>query len=183
MPELVQPADMPPVLGLRVPLEFYCVSQHPAPLAGMPCPSKMMPWPIIAGAGFCHVVCLNNNHPRYNPSPLTITYATDLQDLVGGKLPRDPMVEERLIHEAAHAVVGKLQRGEGVVVHCAGGTGRSGTVIGCVLRVLGVSPPTVVAYLDKLHKARGRCGWPESPWQSAVVERFQSDAWLDIGSS
>ena len=37
---------------------------------------------------------------------------------------------KKLIHEAAHAVVSKLQAG-GVVVHCAGGTGRTGTVIGC----------------------------------------------------
>ena len=40
-----------------------------------------------------------------------------------------------LIHLAAEAVVGLLRRDEGVLVHCVGGTGRTGTVIGCALRL------------------------------------------------
>ena len=87
-------------------------------------------------------------------------------------MPRDPEQAESLIHEAAHAVVSKLQVGEGVVVHCAGGTARTGTVIGCVLRVMGVAAVQVITYLDHLHQARGRSGWPESEWQSQVVRHF-----------
>ena len=30
-------------------------------------------------------------------------------------------------------------------------------------------PTTVVAYLDAIHRVRGKGGWPESPWQAEVV--------------
>jgi len=172
MPELVQPKDMPTLPGLAVPYDFYWVVQHPAPLAGMPYPSAQTPWHDLAAAGFRHIICLEGHGPAYDPSPLTVSRRTSLQDLYGGNVPRDPEQEESLIHEAAHAVVSKLQAGEGVIVHCAGGTGRTGTVLGCVLRVLGVAAVQVITYLDHLHQARGRSGWPESEWQSQVVRRF-----------
>jgi len=71
-----------------------------------------------------------------------------------------PVVREALAH------------GEGVVVHCAGGRGRTGTVLGATLVSLGFAPAEVVAHLDLVHKARGTSGWPESPWQSAILQRF-----------
>jgi protein tyrosine phosphatase (PTP) superfamily phosphohydrolase (DUF442 family) len=171
MPDLIQPSDMPAIQGLAVPYDFYWVLQHPAPLAGMPYPSSRMPWTELAAAGFRHVICLEGHGPAYDPSPLSMSQRTNLQDLYGGAVPHDPEREEKLVHEAAHAVVSKLQAGEGVVVHCAGGTGRTGTVIGCVLRFLGVASVQVITYLDHLHQARGRLGWPESAWQSQVVQR------------
>ena len=171
MLELVQPSDMPAIPGLAVPYDFYWVLQHPTPLAGMPYPSSRTPWPDLAAAGFHHVICLEGHGPAYDPSPLTISRRTSLQDLYGGSVPRDPEQEERLVHETARAVVSKLQVGEGVVVHCAGGTGRTGTVIGCVLRLIEVAAVQVITYLDHLHQARGRPGWPESAWQSQVVQR------------
>jgi Tyrosine phosphatase family len=171
MPDLVQLRDMPTIQGLAVPYDFYWVLQHPAPLAGMPYPSARTPWPELAAAGFRHVICLEGHGPAYDPSPLNMSRRTSLQDLYGGSVPRDPEREEWLIHEAAHAVVRQLQAGEGVVVHCAGGTGRTGTVIGCVLRFLGAASVQVMTYLDHLHQARGRSGWPESAWQSQVVRR------------
>ena len=171
MPELVQPRDMPAIPGLAVPYDFYWVLRHPAPLAGMQYPSPRTPWPELAAAGFRHVICLEGHGPAYDPSPLNVSQRTSLQDLYGGSVPHDPEREERLIHEAAHAVVSQLQAGEGVVIHCAGGTGRTGTVIGCVLGFLGAASVQVIAYLDHLHQARGRSGWPESAWQSQVVQR------------
>jgi hypothetical protein len=171
MPELVQLRDMPAIPGLAVPYDFYWVLQHPAPLAGMPYPSARTPWRDLAAAGFRHVICLEGQGQVYDPSPLIVSHHASLEDLYGGGMPRHPEQEEEHIHEAAHAVVSRLQAGEGVVVHCAGGTGRTGTVIGCVLRVLGVAAVQVIAYLDHLHQARGRAGWPESPWQSQVVRR------------
>lgn len=172
---LMQPTDMPSIPGLRMPYELYWVLQHPAPLAGMPYPSPRTPWQDIAAAGFRYVICLAGDGPGYDPSPLTITQRIGLQDLYDGSVPRNPEQEERLIREVAQAVARKLQAGDGVVVHCAGGTGRTGTVIGCVLRLLGFSALEVVSYLDNLHKARGRSGWPESNWQSQLVQGFQSD--------
>jgi protein-tyrosine phosphatase len=71
---------------------------------------------------------------------------------------------------AAERIVEFLLAGEGVVVHCAGGTGRTGCVLGCALVRLGYTPSDVIAYLDDLHTIRAR-GWPESPWQAAVVQQ------------
>jgi hypothetical protein len=172
MSELLQPAAMPSIRGMVMPYDFYWVLQHPAPLAGMPYPSPRTPWHDLAAAGFRHVVGLEGDGPAYDPSPLIMSHRASLQDLYGGSVPHNPEQEERLIHDAALAVVRGLQAGDGMVVHCAGGTGRTGTVIGCVLRVLGVSAVQVITYLDHLHKARGRSGWPESEWQSQVIQRF-----------
>jgi protein-tyrosine phosphatase len=61
------------------------------------------------------------------------------------------------------------------VVHCVGGRGRTGTVLGCVLRELGHSPGEVVDFLDRVHKARGKAGWPESPWQGQLVRDWRPD--------
>jgi hypothetical protein len=165
---------MPPITGLAVPYDFYWVLQYPAPLAGMPYPSPRTPWQDLAAAGFRHVICLEGDGPAYDPSALIMSHRTHLQDLYGGSIPRHPDQEAMLIREAALAVARRLQTGEGMVVHCAGGTGRTGTVIGCVLRILGFSALQVITYLDHLHQARGRSGWPESEWQSQVVQRFVS---------
>lgn len=172
MLDLIQPLDMSLITGLAVPDEFYWVLQQPAPLAGMSYPSPRTPWQDLAAAGFRHVVCVTGEGPAYEPSPLIISHSTNLQDLYGGGSPRHPEDEERLIAEAALAVVRRLQAGDGVIVHCAGGTGRTGTVMGCVLRVFGASATEVITYLDHLHHARGRSGWPESVWQAQVVQRF-----------
>ena len=71
-----------------------------------------------------------------------------------------------LVELAAADVVAHLDDGIGVAVHCMGGRGRAGTVIGVALVRLGHDPDTVVDYLDRSPKARGRRGWPESPWQA-----------------
>jgi Tyrosine phosphatase family len=171
VPELVQPGDMPAISGLAVPDVFYWVLRHPAPLAGMSYPSPRTPWHDLAALGFRHVICLEGRGPAYDPAPLTVSQRMSLQDLYGGSTPHDPEREEELIRQVSCAVASNLRAAEGVVVHCAGGTGRTGTVIGCVLRLLGVPARQVITYLDHLHQARGRSGWPESKWQSQVVRR------------
>ena len=87
-----------------------------------------------------------------------------LEDLYGGAAPRDPAAEKRKVWEAAELVAEHVSRGEGVVVHCVGGTGRTGTVLACTLRRLGRSADEAIATVRQY-----RPHWPESPWQEEVV--------------
>jgi hypothetical protein len=70
-----------------------------------------------------------------------------------------------------------LRAGRGVVVHCAGGTGRTGTVIACALASLGVPEADVLEYMATVNAARGKSrGWPESDWQKSQVASFLPQA-------
>jgi protein-tyrosine phosphatase len=119
------------------------------------------------------VVCLTGESCPYTPEPLRVLGAYELEDMVHGGPPRRPAREARLVRQAAELVLRELRQGRGVIVHCAGGTGRTGTVIGCVLRALGHDASGVLAYLDRVNRSRGKPGWPESPWQAAMVEAYR----------
>ena len=160
--------------GIDVPKEFYWVLKSPTPLGGMKYPRTGFPWASLETAGFSQVVSL---HPgSYDPAPLTFAFAEHLEDLVRGGPPANEVKEEEKVKMAVAAAVKAWRGGHGVVVHCVGGRGRSGTVLGCVLRELGFSSAEAIAFLDGLHKARGKSGWPESTWQSSLVESWTPDA-------
>jgi protein-tyrosine phosphatase len=168
---MLLPIDqMPIVNGIAVPADVYVVLNTPATLAGMSYPDEQR-WASLSVVGIKWVVCLTNDAVPYNPAPLQIGYCSKLTDLYGGEFPRNPDKEEQRVRAAAARIVTFLLAGEGVVVHCVGGTGRTGSVLGCVLVSLGYAPSDVIIYLDDLHRARGRRGWPESPWQAEVVKR------------
>ena len=169
---LVPPSGLPPVEGVTIPQELYWVLSHPAPLAGMRYPRPGFPWAALARSGFSRVVRLTSDGTSYDPRPLQVAYSAQLEDLVHGSSPRSPRQELQLIREAVGVIREALAHGEGVVVHCAGGRGRTGTVLGATLVSLGFAPAEVVAHLDLVHKARGTSGWPESPWQSGILLRF-----------
>lgn len=170
--QLLRMRDMQLMHGLHVPRQFYMVLDTPAPLAGMEYPRLDMSWPQLYNAGISNVACLCSALESYDPSPLRTVYAVEMEDLHLGGRPADPEENERLAREAVGVIMTRLSKGEGVVVHCIGGTGRTGTVIGCVLRSMGFPAGDVIRYLDEVNKARGRRGWPESPWQSEMVRRF-----------
>jgi hypothetical protein len=168
-PRLVPPGSIVGFLGdLAIPADFYWVTREPVPLAGMTYPGRV-DWRALADAGVGHVVCLTHDEPRYDPAPLTCT-SVRLEDLFNGGRPSDLAAERARVDGVVGAVVAALDAGTGVAVHCMGGRGRAGTVLGATLVRLGHDPDDVVDYLHRVHVGRGRKdGWPESPWQADVV--------------
>jgi hypothetical protein len=161
--------NIPQVPGLAIPRDLYWVLSDPAPLAGMIHPPPRCPWQALGAAGLSRVVCLTDSAFTYDPAPLQPLLAVALEDLAGKIGPANADHEERSIQRAARVIAAELQAGEGVVVHCEGGTGRTGAVLGCTLRLLGYPTSAVLGFLQQVNRARGKAGWPESPWQAAVV--------------
>ena len=170
--EPIPAAALRSVPGLDTAQRFYQVLRAPAPLAGMSF-TKAPPWKIIASARFESIVCLTDNTPPYDPSPLRVLRALKFKDLVDGARLDNPQREAAMLRDVVQAVVDELRSGKGVVVHCAGGTGRTGTVIACTLAALGMSQDEVLTYMASVNRARGKStGWPESDWQQRQVRDF-----------
>jgi hypothetical protein len=173
LPDLLSIEEMPQVPGLTVPEFFYLVTRLPAPLAGMSQPVLTTPWGALFLLGLNRVVCLTKEPPIYNADPLIITGHFPLQDLYGGAEPENPNIESGLIYQASDLVLSLLKAHIGVVIHCIGGTGRTGTVLGCTLRGLGYNSDEILSYLDRLNRMRGACrGWPESEWQAELIKKY-----------
>ncbi|WP_410509549.1 hypothetical protein RSJ42_04840 [Methanosarcina hadiensis] len=172
MHSLLSPREMPSIEGIRIPLNFYVVLNEPVPLAGMFRPGKSTPWEKIGEAGFSNVACLSSSEVFYDPYPLKVLFSVELEDLYHGYDPENPKREERLIRQAAAVIRNRMDEGEGIVVHCMGGIGRTGTVLGCVLKDLGFSAKEVLNYLDEINMLRGSGGWPETEWQEEMVRKY-----------
>ena len=65
-----------------------------------------------------------------------------------------------------------MDTGKGIVVHCMGGIGRTGTVLGCVLRDLGFSTDEVINYLDRVQNFRAFRRWSETKWPAEMVHKY-----------
>lgn len=147
-------------------MRLFVLLEAPAPLAGTEFPGPDTDWPALSRRGFRRVVRL---HPGdYDPSPLEVDEIV-LEDLVGGRVPLEPAPELDRVLQAGRLVAERVRRGEGVIVHCLGGVGRTGTVLGCALRELGYSADEAVAAI-RAH----RPGWPESSWQEEIVRGYPS---------
>jgi protein-tyrosine phosphatase len=138
------------------------------------CPLRCVEQAHRTDAGFDWIVCLTDDTPRYDPSPLRVLRALEFQDLFGGRLPDDPEREAEMLRHVVRVIVDEARAGRGLVVRCAGGTGRTGTVIACALAALGTPEAEVLTYRDNVNAARGESpGWPESDWQGSQVAGFQ----------
>lgn len=70
-----------------------------------------------------------------------------------------------------------IQNGSPVYVHCWGGVGRTGTVVGCYLVRHGMSPKKALERVDQLYKTRPRDYFlvrsPETEEQADFVRRWR----------
>ncbi len=64
------------------------------------------------------------------------------------------------------AVADELLRGESVLLHCAAGMGRTGTVAACLLKRLGLDRA------EALERVRAAGSNPESAAQSGLIDVF-----------
>ncbi len=119
------------------------------------------------------VVCLLEDHEL---DAMRITHLPRMAEKRGIAFSRFPIVDARVpesIPDAKKLVRGiaKEIRSSGrVVVHCAGGLGRTGTIAGCVLQDLGWHP---IDALEELEYVRG----PRCPETMAQVNFVAS--WCD----
>jgi len=72
----------------------------------------------------------------------------------------------RSVLPVVHMITDRLERGEGVVMHCAAGQGRAGTIAACVLMALGESTADAVRTVATHRVFAG----PGSASQWALVE-------------
>jgi hypothetical protein len=165
--------EMPLIQDLDIPEAIYLVTREPALLAGMRRPSTATPWKELHRIGLRQIVCLTMNPPDYLAEPLLIVGHFPMQDLFGGTRPDDEEKENDQLTKAVNRVFSLVTRQIGVVVHCDGGTGRTGIVIGCVMKRLGYNVSEILTYLDSLNRERGaHAGWPESLWQAEMLQNY-----------
>ena len=74
----------------------------------------------------------------------------------------DPAAFRQGVEQLSHG----LLLGEQVLVHCAAGIGRTGTVAACVLKALGLPTP------EALKRVREAGSNPQSALQSGWIDRF-----------
>ena len=131
-----------------------------------------MQWDAVAAGGVKRVLDLTRLRCVYDCTPLE-RVQFELQDLARDRFPDDEEREREKIRAAVDLITATRDALGGVVVHCEGGRGRTGTVVGAYLVTLGHAPWEVINWLNELHKARGQSVWPESRWQSHLLEEFQ----------
>jgi hypothetical protein len=145
-------------------LDVYLVAVRPAPVLGMAYP-RDIEWGKLKEAGIDHVVGLEP--ADYESAPVQ-SHEFPLEDLYPDSVPTNAITEEMRVREAAAVVAECARKGEGVLVHCCGGKGRTGTVLALVLIDLGRSAD---AAADRVRAH----GWPEgNKWQEALVLRSGS---------
>ena len=160
------PAMVPPEEAVDHP--FWWAFRSEQRLAGIFRPPPGFPFAQIGEhLGLTAVVALVGE-VEYDCSPLPM-HQFMLEDLHGRDAPADPERERDAVRQAAETTRRLLGEGHGVLVHCEGGTGRTGTVIGAVLVSYGHRPEEVNAWLAAVHRRRGQPGWPECPWQQEAL--------------
>lgn len=137
-------------------------------------PGRFEPWPAFEAeaqrARLDRVVCLT---PASELSELSPAYQAAVADGAPGfRWVHLPMPNFGVPGDAAgfrrevRLIADALRRGESVLLHCAAGIGRTGTVAACILKALGL--PTDEA-LQRVHEAGSN---PQNAQQSGLVDWF-----------
>jgi len=162
----------PPVFDQPLPwIHFRMQLTGFPPIIAMRQPGLDTAWVELYDLGVRSVLRLAVTLPRYDPSPLALLGEILLEDQFEGGDEAAEVAEEELVNKAVRLLEAGLGNG-GVVIHCVGGRGRTGTVIGGFLHAHGLPAHVVVPMLDSAYIAAGRPGWPESDWQGEVIGRI-----------
>jgi hypothetical protein len=105
--------------------------------------------------GFRWVICAYSEDPGYNPFPLKFLARIGLTDLSEGSQPDNRDAEFEQISATASQAFLKLNEG-GILVHCVGERGRTGTIIGAILRHCGYGATEVTDFLNAAYVGAGR---------------------------
>lgn len=142
------------------------------PIVAMRQPGLGTSWSKLSDLGILHVLRLSEESQAYDPSPVKLLGMVAMEDQYEEEKPTDAAAEEILLGNAVRLLREGLSKG-GVAIHCVGGRGRTGTLIGAFLHSLGVGHKTILDLLDQAYKDAGRPGWPESDWQGEVIGKFR----------
>ena len=150
----------------------------PEPLSGRlwlhSMPGRLESWPSFLDEARLHgldlVVCLNpldeveQLSPRYHRaiSEGSLPFRWQHLPMRDFGLGADPTAFRQGVEQLARS----LSAGERVLVHCAAGQGRTGTVSACVLKTLGASREAALATV------RAAGSNPQSALQSGWVDQF-----------
>lgn len=122
------------------------------------------------------VVCLTEAHELSDRYPRYVEFLRAEQGRGALWWPIPDLHAPRL--DEAVAIVGelveRLRRGEVLVMHCAAGVGRTGTIAVCVLVALGLPLDEALAHVAAHRPSAG----PEVGAQRELVERFAADTAL-----
>lgn len=137
-------------------------------------PGRLEPWPAFLSeaqrVGLTTVVCLN---PLTEVAELSPAYHAAIR---AGELPfrfnHLPMrnfglaAQADLFRGSIEALADELLRGDIVLLHCAAGLGRTGTVAACLLKRLGLPKD------EALQRVRAAGSNPQSAEQTGLVDTF-----------
>jgi len=120
--------------------------------------------------GLALVVCLTPRHEVAELSPAyhaaldqgTLPFRWQNLPMPNFGLPDDPPAFRREVAGIAQA----LRQGEAVMLHCAAGLGRTGTVAACVLKAMGLEQA------DALERVQAAGSNPQNAKQSGLVGWF-----------
>ena len=118
----------------------------------------------LTGAGVSVFIDLTENGKLYPYAQWLETEIHQRFPIVDTSVPRSP----ELTAAALDAIDGHLEKGRTVYVHCMGGVGRTGTIIGCWLARHGRPGQ---AALDRVHELWSKC--PKSRYRRSPERREQ----------